>query len=80
MLESLKEYRTLSAEFSALDASLRIEMPLEVDKWLQEITKWESTHPYSTPTPYDPPENGMLINHAVCEDTYILARPYSKSG
>ena len=62
MLESLKEYQVLSNEFSALDASLRIERPQEVAEWLKEIIKWESTYPLSTPTPYDAPDHGMFRN------------------
>ena len=60
MLESLKEFKILYNEFSALDASLRIERPEEVTKWLKEIVEWESTHSHSTPTPYDLPDHGEL--------------------
>ena len=72
MLESLKEYQVLSDEFLALDASLRIEMPSEVGEWLKEITKWESTYPYSMPTPYDLPERGKS-HHWYHVDQYLLS-------
>ena len=63
MIESLKEYRKLSEEFSALDASLRIERPAGMAQWLKEITEWESTLPLSKPTPYDMPEHGKIYLH-----------------
>ena len=63
MLESLKEYQTLVRDFKAFDASLRIERPNDVARWLKEVVEWEGKFPVPTPTPYDMPENSESINH-----------------
>ena len=57
MLESLKEYQILVRDFKAFDASLRIERPNDVARWLKEVVEWEGKFPVATPTPYDIPEN-----------------------
>ena len=41
-------------------------------EWLKEITKWESTYPYSMPTPYDLPERGKS-HHWYHVDQYLLS-------
>ena len=60
MLESLKEYQSLFRDFKAFDASLRIERPDDVAKWLEEVVAWEGKFPVKTPTPYDIPENSKF--------------------
>ena len=60
MLESLKEYQSLARDFKAFDASLRIERPDDVTRWLEEVVAWEGKLPLKTPTPYDIPESSKL--------------------
>ena len=62
MLESLKEYQSLARDFKAFDASLRIERPSDVAKWLEEVVEWEGKSPVPTPTPYDIPENSEFVD------------------